>query len=79
MRSLRANRIVVKIGTNTLASEGKGLNYGLIENIAEQISGLKKQGKEFIVVTSGAIGLGCSELSLTERPSGIVLRQVCAA
>jgi glutamate 5-kinase len=79
MRSLRADRIVVKIGTNTLASEGRGLNYGLIENIAEQISGLKKQGKEFIVVTSGAIGLGCNALSLTERPSEIVLRQVCAA
>ena len=79
MRSLRADRVVVKIGTNTLASEGRGLNYGLIENIAEQISGLKKQGKEFIVVTSGAIGLGCSELSLQQRPSEIVLRQVCAA
>jgi len=79
MRSLKADRVVVKIGTNTLASDGRGLNYGLIENIAEQISGLKRQGKEFIVVTSGAIGLGCSELSLAERPSEIVLRQVCAA
>jgi glutamate 5-kinase len=79
MRSLRADRIVAKIGTNTLSNEGKGLNYGLIENIAEQISGLKKEGKEFIVVTSGAIGLGCSELSLPERPSEVVLRQVCAA
>ena len=79
MRSLKTDRVVVKIGTNTLASDGRGLNYGLIENIAEQISGLKKQGKEFIVVTSGAIGLGCSELSLPERPSEIVLRQVCAA
>jgi len=79
MRSLRADRVVVKIGTNTLATEGRGLNYGLIENIAEQISELKWQGKEFIVVTSGAIGLGCSELSLPKRPTEIVLRQVCAA
>jgi glutamate 5-kinase len=79
MRSLRTDRVVVKVGTNTLASEGRGLNYVLIESIAEQISGLKGQGHEFIVVTSGAIGLGCSELSLPERPSEIVLRQVCAA
>jgi glutamate 5-kinase len=79
MRSLKTDRIVVKIGTNTLASEGKGLNYVLIESIAEQISDLKKQGKELIIVTSGAIGLGCNELSLQKRPSEIVLRQVCAA
>jgi len=79
MRSLRTDRVVVKVGTNTLASESRGLNYVLIESIAEQISGLKRQGHEFIVVTSGAIGLGCNELSLPERPSEIVLRQVCAA
>ena len=79
MRSLKTDRIVVKIGTNTLASEGRGLNYVLIESIAEQISELKMQGKEFIIVTSGAIGLGCNELSLKKRPSEIVLRQVCAA
>ncbi len=79
MRSLRTDRVVVKVGTNTLASEGRGLNYVLIESIAEQISKLKEQGHEFIVVTSGAIGLGCSELSLPKRPSEIVLRQVCAA
>ncbi len=79
MRSLRTDRVVVKVGTNTLASAGSGLNYVLIESIAEQISKLKGQGHEFIVVTSGAIGLGCNELSLPERPSEIVLRQVCAA
>jgi len=79
MRSLRTDRVVVKVGTNTLATEGRGLNYVLIESIAEQISDLKRQGKEFIIVTSGAIGVGCNELSLPERPSEIVLRQVCAA
>ncbi|KAF5412834.1 MAG: glutamate 5-kinase [Candidatus Methanogasteraceae archaeon] len=79
MRALRTDRVVVKVGTNILASEGGGLNYVLIESIAEQISELRRQGTEFIIVTSGAIGLGCNELSLPERPSEIVLRQVCAA
>lgn len=79
MRSLSVNRVVVKIGTNTITREGGGLNYGLIEDIAEQISELKRQDKDFIIVTSGAIGLGCSELSLEDRPSDVVLRQVCAA
>ncbi|NOQ28796.1 MAG: glutamate 5-kinase, partial [Methanosarcinales archaeon] len=51
MRSLQTDRVVVKVGTNTLASESRGLNYVLIESIAEQISGLKGQGHEFIVVT----------------------------
>ncbi|MEA1865706.1 MAG: glutamate 5-kinase, partial [Euryarchaeota archaeon] len=78
-RSLRTDRVIVKVGTNTLTNAGGGLNYVLIESIAEQISELKGAGHEFIIVTSGAIGLGCNELSLPERPSDIVLRQVCAA
>jgi len=47
MRSLRTDRVIVKVGTNTLASGGGGLNYVLIESIAEQISKLKAQGHEF--------------------------------
>ncbi|RJS72512.1 MAG: glutamate 5-kinase [Candidatus Syntrophoarchaeum sp. WYZ-LMO15] len=79
MRSLKTDRVVVKIGTNTLSRENGGLNYGLIEDIAGQICELKRGGRQFIVVTSGAIGLGCNELSLSQRPSEIVMRQVCAA
>lgn len=79
MRYLKTKRIVVKIGTNTLSKQDGSIDYKLIFDIAEQISYLKKQGKEFIIVTSGAIGLGCKELSLSHRPEDIMLRQVCAA
>ncbi|MDY6966938.1 MAG: glutamate 5-kinase [Halobacteriota archaeon] len=80
MRSLKSKRIVVKIGTSTLSGE-EGLDYALIDDIARQISELRREGKEFIIVTSGAIGAGCNELSLVQRPQpkDIVLKQACAA
>ena len=80
MRRLEAKRIIVKIGTSTLSGD-YGLAYALIKDIAMQISGLKREGKEFIIVTSGAIGAGCVELSLVQRPQpkDVISKQACAA
>ena len=74
----KAKRIVVKIGTNTLSTkDGKmalSRIYGFIEDIAE----LKNQGKEIIMVTSGAVGFGAKKLNIP-KPDTIETKQACAA
>ncbi len=74
----KAKRIVVKIGTNTLSTkDGKmalSRIYGFIEDIAE----LKNQGKEIIMVTSGAVGFGAKKLNIG-KPDTIEKKQACAA
>lgn len=73
-----AKRIVVKIGTNTLSTkDGKmalSRIYGFIEDIAE----LKNQGKEIIMITSGAVGFGAKKLNIS-KPETIETKQACAA
>ncbi|MDY6958717.1 MAG: glutamate 5-kinase [Halobacteriota archaeon] len=80
MRTIDSKRIIVKIGTSTLSRDG-GLDYALIVDMARQISDLRRDLREFIIVTSGAIGAGCNELGLTQRPQpkDLVLKQACAA
>jgi len=74
----KTKRIVVKIGTNTLSTkDGKmalSRIYGFIEDIAE----LKEQGKEVIIVTSGAVGFGAKKLNIS-KPDTIETKQACAA
>jgi len=73
-----AKRIVVKIGTNTLSTKDGQMAlsriYGFIEDIAE----LKNQGKEVIIVTSGAIGFGAKRLNIS-KPDTMETKQACAA
>ena len=61
MRSQRNyKRIVVKIGSSLFATQASKLDTGLVNKIAQQISELIRQGKEVVVVSSGAIALGMS-------------------
>jgi glutamate 5-kinase len=71
-------RVVVKIGTNLLAENLCGLRTNLINQIAKQISVLKKKGTEVLIVTSGAIGAGCLELGV-KKSREIETRQALAA
>ncbi|MFH2028032.1 MAG: glutamate 5-kinase [Nanoarchaeota archaeon] len=71
-------RIVIKIGTNLLTENLCGLRTEFIRHIAEQISKLKKQGNEILIVTSGAIGAGCTELGI-KKSREIETRQALAA
>jgi len=71
-------RIVVKIGTNLLTEKLCGLRTDFISQIAKQIAELKKQGNEIIIVTSGAIGAGCTELNI-KKSREIETRQALAA
>jgi glutamate 5-kinase len=72
-------RIVVKIGASLFATDKNRLDTGLVNKIAQQISGLIKQGKEVMVVSSGAIALGMSILKLTQRPKRLAYLQAAAA
>lgn len=75
----KAKRIVVKIGTSTITDEKGRLNKGFIRNIARQIADLRKQGREIIIVSSGAIGSGVGELGIEHSPRIMPLRQAAAA
>jgi len=72
-------KIVVKIGTSSLTKKDGSFNGDFALGIAKQVSGLKNQGKEVILVSSGAIGTGCEALGFAERPKSIPLKQATAA
>jgi len=74
-----SKRIVVKVGTSTLTYDNGKINLGRIERLARVLSDLNNQGKEVILVSSGAIGVGCSKLNLKERPRSIREKQAVAA
>ena len=72
-------RIVIKIGTSTLAHKSGLLNIRRVEEICKVMSDLKNAGIEVILVSSGAIGMGAGKLSLSEKPSDIPTKQAAAA
>jgi glutamate 5-kinase len=93
-----ANRIVIKIGTNTIMrgkdsaarlcgsaadrqAEGSagGIDVEYLHRVAAQIAELARSGKQVIVVTSGAIGMGARELGIARRVTELRMRQACAA
>jgi len=69
-------RIVIKIGTSTLAHHTGRLNIRRTEVLCKVISDLKNAGHEIVMVSSGAIGMGAGKLSLKERPSDMPTKQV---
>lgn len=76
---MKAKRIVIKIGTNTLTKLDGAIDSEYVESLAKEIISLRKKGIEIIIVTSGAIGSGCRELGIKTRVREIKLRQACAA
>lgn len=72
-------RIVVKVGTSTLAHYTGHLNIRRVETLCRVLSDLKNSGHEIILVSSGAIGMGVGKLSLKERPQDIPTKQAAAA
>jgi len=74
----KTKRIVVKIGTSTLTKNG-GIDTAYMRQLAGQINALLKSGKQVVIVTSGAIGMGAGQLKLTEKVKEMEMRQACAA
>lgn len=72
-------RIVVKIGTSTLAHSTGHLNIRRVEALCKTMSDIKNAGHEMILVSSGAIGMGVGKLGLRTRPQDIPTKQAAAA
>ena len=72
-------RIVIKIGTSTLAHSTGHLNIRRVEELCKIISDIKNSGHEVIMVSSGAIGMGVGKLGLHSRPGDIPTKQAAAA
>ncbi len=75
---INAKRIVIKLGTNVLRGDDGHVSLPRIFSFIEDISNLVNNGKEVIVITSGAVGLGKKRLGL-DSTEGTALKQACAA
>lgn len=74
-----AQRIVIKIGTNVIMRDDGTIALGRIYNLIEAVANLRKQNKEVLIVSSGAVGLGAQRLKLSQKPKQLILKQACAA
>lgn len=72
-------RIVVKVGTSTLAHATGRLNIRHVEELVKVLSDLKNAGHQIILVSSGAIGMGVGKLNLPGKPSDMPTKQAAAA
>ncbi len=72
-------RIVIKVGTSTLAHATGRINIRRVEQLCKVMSDLKNAGHEIVLVSSGAIGMGVGKLSLKERPTDMATKQAAAA
>jgi glutamate 5-kinase len=74
-----AHRIVVKLGTHVVTHDGVELALGRLMGLCEGMARLRREGREVVLVSSGAVGMGMRVLGLKERPRSLGLRQACAA
>ena len=74
-----AKRIVVKVGSSLVTNEGRGLDEAAIGDWCAQLAALTRDGREVIMVSSGAIAEGMKRLGWTQRPKGIHELQAAAA
>lgn len=72
-------RLVIKVGTSTLAHATGKLNIRLTGELCRVVSDLKNAGHEVILVSSGAIGMGVGKLALSQKPTDIPTKQAAAA
>ena len=75
-----SRRIVVKVGTSTLTHPQTGrMNLRRFHNLVRVLADLSNSGRQLILVSSGAVGLGVGQLGLRERPTDTPTKQACAA
>ena len=72
-------RVVVKVGTSTLAHKTGCLNIRLVETLCKTLADLQNAGHQIVLVSSGAIGMGVGKLQLGARPSDMATKQAAAA
>ncbi len=71
-------RVVIKIGTSTLSKDG-GVDKAYLRRIAFQTAGLLETGRQVVVITSGAIGMGAGAMDVKGPVRNMKMRQACAA
>ena len=74
-----ARRIVVKVGSSLVTAGGRGLDHAALSRWAEQIAALTEQGREVVLVSSGAIAEGIARLGWSKRPKSVNKLQAAAA
>jgi glutamate 5-kinase len=74
----QVKRIVIKIGTSTLSTDN-GINRDYIQTLAKEVAQLAASGRQVLIVSSGAIGMGAKRLKLDGAVTDMKLRQACAA
>lgn len=76
----KKQRIVVKVGSTTITHEETGnINFAKLEKLVRILTDLHNQGKEVVLVTSGAVAVGRKSIGMQERPKTISEKQACAA
>ncbi|NYT63909.1 glutamate 5-kinase [Alcaligenaceae bacterium] len=75
----QAKRLVVKVGSSLVTNEGKGIDTAAVSQWAEQIASLHAQGKQMVLVSSGAIAEGMARLGWPRRPNAMHELQAAAA
>jgi glutamate 5-kinase len=73
------SRLVVKLGTGVLTDSRKQIDPAQLEQLVAQVAALRKNGKEIVIVTSGAVGAGMGALGYERRPGELAELQACAA
>jgi glutamate 5-kinase len=79
MKQLSGQTIVIKIGTSSLTQKDGRIAIATIAALVETLTYLRSQGYRVILVSSGAVGVGCARLNLTEKPRKMALKQAVAA
>lgn len=74
-----AQRLVIKLGTGILTDDRNHPDVSQMKQLVGQITSLKKQGREVVLVSSGAVGAGMGSLGLERRPRDLADLQACAA
>src|SRR3974390_1464074 len=75
----KTKRLVVKVGSALVTNNGAGLAHDFIADCARQIAALHQQGREVVLVSSGAIAAGMQRLGWTTRPHAVHELQAAAA
>ena len=79
MKKFQSRRVVVKVGTSTLTYENGKVNIRRLELLCKVLSDLHNSGKQIVLVSSGAIGVGMGKLKLKSRPKETRFKQALAA
>src|SRR5690606_17329104 len=74
-----ATRLVAKVGSSLVTNEGRGLDHGAVTHWAAQIAALRRQGRQVVLVSSGAIAEGLARLGWARRPAAMHELQAAAA